>query len=218
MIEIVAFGVGSPLLVDVEESLFRCNMTLKAGIANVEGAHFLSDPATRVAASAMSEDLLQFGFCVPLFTPAHRQAASRQALAMGFKKAVTIVDPTSHLPRKVEMGQGCYINAGCSLGAASQFGAFVFVNRGASLGHHLTCGDFVSIGPGAVIAGQVHLGKGCFIGAGATILPTLRIGNNAVVGAGAVVTRDVPDNCMVVGAAAQVKHNTIAGYNGLTVT
>lgn len=37
-----------------------------------------------------------------------------------------------------------------------------------------------------------------------TILPGVTIGENAVVGAGAVVTKDVPDNAVVVGNPARV--------------
>ncbi|PKQ69789.1 acyltransferase [Raineya orbicola] len=42
------------------------------------------------------------------------------------------------------------------------------------------------------------------IGTGATILGGIKIGKNAVVGAGAVVTKDVPDNAIVVGNPAKV--------------
>ena len=37
-----------------------------------------------------------------------------------------------------------------------------------------------------------------------TILPGVTIGENAVVGAGAVVTKDVPNNAVVVGNPARV--------------
>ena len=37
-----------------------------------------------------------------------------------------------------------------------------------------------------------------------TVLPGVTIGENAVVGAGAVVTKDVPDNAVVVGTPAKV--------------
>ncbi len=46
--------------------------------------------------------------------------------------------------------------------------------------------------------------KGASIGSGATILSNLVIGENALVGAGSVVTRDVPDNAIVVGNPARV--------------
>lgn len=50
----------------------------------------------------------------------------------------------------------------------------------------------------------VHLKRNCWIGAGATILPGVTVGENAVVAAAAVVTKDVPDDCMVAGVPAQV--------------
>lgn len=43
-----------------------------------------------------------------------------------------------------------------------------------------------------------------WIGANATILTGVTIGRNAVVAAGAVVTKDVPDNCLVGGVPARV--------------
>jgi sugar O-acyltransferase (sialic acid O-acetyltransferase NeuD family) len=218
MMDVVAFGIGSPILVDVEESLFRAGFSLRAGVSNVDGPHFLADASKVVFVQDISNELRACGFIVPLFTPAHRQSAEQQARAVGFSRAVTVLDPTSILPRNFVCGNGSYINSGCSFGGAIVLGEFVFVNRGVNIGHHFTCEDFVSIGPGAVIAGQVHIGKGSFIGAGATILPKLRIGSNSVIGAGAVVTRDVPDNCMVVGRAAEIKQTNINGYNGLAVT
>lgn len=36
-----------------------------------------------------------------------------------------------------------------------------------------------------------------------TILPGMTIGNNVVIAAGAVVTKDVPDNCVVGGVPAK---------------
>lgn len=50
----------------------------------------------------------------------------------------------------------------------------------------------------------VHIGKNVWIGAGALILPGVTIGDNSVVGAGSVVTRDVEENCIVVGSPARV--------------
>ena len=46
--------------------------------------------------------------------------------------------------------------------------------------------------------------QGASIGSGVTILSNLTIGENAIVGAGSVVTRDVPDNTIVVGNPARV--------------
>lgn len=50
----------------------------------------------------------------------------------------------------------------------------------------------------------VLIKKGAWIGAGATVLPGVSVGKYAIVGAGAVVTKDVPDYAVVLGAPAQV--------------
>lgn len=53
------------------------------------------------------------------------------------------------------------------------------------------------------IAKPVHIGNDVWIGGNVTILPGVSIGNNVVVGAGAVVTKDIPDNCVVGGVPAK---------------
>lgn len=53
----------------------------------------------------------------------------------------------------------------------------------------------------------VIIKAGAWIGANAIILPGVIIGANAVVGAGSVVTRSVPDRCVVVGNPARVIKN-----------
>ena len=50
----------------------------------------------------------------------------------------------------------------------------------------------------------VHIKKNVWIGVNVTILPGVTVGENAVIGAGAVVTKDVPDNAVVVGNPARV--------------
>ncbi len=46
--------------------------------------------------------------------------------------------------------------------------------------------------------------KGASIGANATILPSVTLGENCMIGAGSVVTRDVPENAVVVGNPAKI--------------
>lgn len=216
MTGILLFGTGSPVLADVEESLHRAGLAVAAGIRNRPGACHLAD-GPPLAPADLTPALRALPFLVPLFTPAHRQAAAREAEELGLRLPFTLVDPSVPAPRRLELGPGAYVNAGCSLGGGSVAGAFAFVNRGASLGHHARLGAFVSIGPGVTVAGHVTLGKGAVLGAGAVVLPEITIGENAVVGAGAVVTRDVPARCLVLGNPARIVREGIGGYKGLPV-
>ena len=50
----------------------------------------------------------------------------------------------------------------------------------------------------------VVIGDDVWIGANSVVLPGVTIGRHVVVAAGAVVTKDVPDNCVVAGVPARV--------------
>lgn len=202
--EVLIFAVGSPLLVDVEESLHRAGFRVAAGIRNWSGVHHLAAGTRLLAPEDLTECLSALPFVVPLFTPRHRQGAARQAETLGVHQPLSLIDPSVAAPRRLELGPGYYVNSGASIGSASQFGPFVLVNRSASIGHHARLDAFVSIGPGAVLAGGVTVGAGSTICAGAVILPDVTVGEDAVVGAGAVVTRDVPDGGLAVGNPARL--------------
>lgn len=83
-------------------------------------------------------------------------------------------------------------------------------------------GDYCMIGPNTLITtvghpltargrrekkakGEpVNIGNDVWIGGNCSILPGVTIGNNVVVAAGAVVTKNVPDNCVVGGVPAKI--------------
>jgi len=77
---------------------------------------------------------------------------------------------------RVRIGNNCNISHGVTLGKT---------NRGNRNGYP-QIGDNVYIGPGAKIIGGI------------------RIGNNVAIGANCVVTRDVPDNSVVIGIPGRV--------------
>jgi sugar O-acyltransferase (sialic acid O-acetyltransferase NeuD family) len=207
---VVIFGVGAPLTIDVEESCARLGIEIAAGVRNVEGPSFASARLQIVEAAAIPEALLALGVVLPMFTPAHRLAAFEDARRRGFARAETIVDPTSVVAASAAIGAGVYVNAGCTIGGAATLGDFVFINRAVSIGHHTRLDDFVSVGPGATLTGSLRIGRGAVIGAGAVILPQLEIGANAVIGAGSVVTQSVPAASLAVGNPARVVRSDLA--------
>ena len=193
---IVLFGAGSPVVVEMEETCRRLGWAVRAIVRNVEGPDFAGDAGLVCGVEGLR---LEGAVAVPLFTPGNRRLGVAHARALGAVAFPAMVDPTSILPGRIEIGEGVYVNAGCTIGAMARLGRFAFVNRGACLGHHLELGEFASIGPGVVVAGQVSVGAGAMIGAGAVVQPGVRIGAGARVAAGAVVRRDVADGALFSG-------------------
>ena len=54
------------------------------------------------------------------------------------------------------------------------------------------------------IKADTYIGSNCVIGIASVIMPGVHIGNEVVVGACAVVTKDVPNTCIVVGNPARI--------------
>lgn len=54
------------------------------------------------------------------------------------------------------------------------------------------------------ITKPITVGDDVYIGNNVIILPGVKIGNRVVIGAGAIVTKDIPDNSLVVGVPARV--------------
>ena len=52
--------------------------------------------------------------------------------------------------------------------------------------------------------GRIKIGAGCFLGDSVIVLPNVEIGDGSIIGAGAVVTKDVPERSVAVGAPARV--------------
>lgn len=120
-----------------------------------------------------------------------------------------IIAKDVNLPIKINIGNGCMINYGVTIGPYTRVSDFVTINRNASIGHHNEISEFVTISPGVNIAGHCKIGNNTLIGIGSTILNNITIGNNVIVGAGSVVTRDIPDNVVYYGVPAKFIRDNI---------
>ena len=86
--------------------------------------------------------------------------------------------------------------------------AGIHVSVDATIGKGCTIFQHVVIGSNTLPDSKSHgfpvIGDNVFIGAGAMVIGNVHIGNNVRIGANCIVTKDVPDNCLVVGPAATV--------------
>ncbi|MBS7255474.1 acetyltransferase [Flavobacterium branchiicola] len=86
-------------------------------------------------------------------------------------------------------------------------GKGVIINLNSTIGHDCEIEDYVEISPGVNISGNCKIGAFSVLGTNATILPRVIIGQNVIIGAGSVVTKDIPDNCLVVGTPGKIIKN-----------
>jgi len=100
------------------------------------------------------------------------------------------------------------------------------LGRNTSIASHfgIEIGDDVYFGPGVYVTDQNHgrddpdvpigrqiapeqpvsIGAGSWLATGVVVTPGVRIGKHVTVGANSVVTQDLPDGCVAVGAPARV--------------
>lgn len=90
---------------------------------------------------------------------------------------------------KNQFGPGLYI---------MHYGTIV-VNPACRIGANCNINADVNIGMGGSI-----IGNDCYISPGVKIVKPVHIGNQVVIGANAVVTKDIPDDSMVVGIPAKI--------------
>lgn len=111
-----------------------------------------------------------------------------------------------------------YMRAGAT--GSIDIGDNVAINSFAKLFGHggISVADNAQIGPGALITTTTHdpnkymevefhpifIREWAWIGANATVLSGVTIGKHAVIGAGSVVTKNIPDYSIAVGAPARV--------------
>lgn len=105
----------------------------------------------------------------------------------------------------IEIGDNFYSNHNLVIldCAKVKFGDNVFIgpNCGFYTAEHPL--DAETRNKGLEYAKPIVIGDNVWIGGGVHIVAGVTIGNNVVIAAGAVVTKDVPDNCLVAGVPAK---------------
>lgn len=117
-----------------------------------------------------------------------------------------------------KIGSDCNICSHCFIENHVDIGDRVTIKNGVSLYEGLRVEDDVFIGPNVTFTNDkfprsrqhpdsfaiTTIKAGASIGGGAVILPGVTIGVKAMIGAGSVVTKSVPDGCIVLGNPARV--------------
>lgn len=119
-------------------------------------------------------------------------------------KFFTVSHSSSVIAKTATIGIGSFLAAQCVIAPDVIIGRHCIINHSAVIDHDCVIGDFTHIAPNACLSGGVKIGSGVLVGAAAVILPGVSVANNVIIGAGAVVTKNIPDNVVVVGCPAKV--------------
>lgn len=134
----------------------------------------------------------------------------RKKMAIEFESMrgvfTSTISPLAHIGHFGNtIGKGSNIMTGTIITNDVKLGVGTLINLNCTVGHDTKIGDFVELSPGVHISGNCTIGNYCNIGTNATILPKISVGENVIIGAGSVITKDIPDNCLVMGVPGVIK-------------
>lgn len=113
-----------------------------------------------------------------------------------------LIHPSVIYSDKVIFGEGSIICAGNIITVNIEIGKHVIINLDCTIGHDAILGDYTTVLPSVNVSGFVTTEECVSIGTGSAIIQGVSVGKNTVIGAGSVVVKDLPENCIAVGAPA----------------
>ena len=169
--------------------------------------------------SNKSEDLKKFisksdlfFVCIGMMDGKLRDFISKELIKKKLKQ-LSIISNQAFIDKSVKYKAGLLAMRHSVVNKNTIIGSNCFLNVNSVIDHECIIEDGVHVMGSAYIAGRVKIKKYSSIGANATVLPDLTIGKNCIVGAAAVVTKNIPDNTVVVGNPARFLKKNNKKYN-----
>jgi acetyltransferase-like isoleucine patch superfamily enzyme len=134
---------------------------------------------------------------------AHTMIGPYVSLSAGMAPGQEMVsDPVVSIGDRTLIGRGSHIvgHFSVEIGDDIQTGPYVYITDQ----NHVYEDPDLPIGAQWPVESSVFIGSGSWLGTGVVVLPGSHIGRNVAIGAGSVVTGEIPDHSVAVGAPAKV--------------
>ena len=153
-------------------------------------------------------ELLCYAFNMAKPGSDEQRAALKDLLGTESPEGLTVLAPAYFdYGTYTHFGKGTFVTHGCYFmdGGTIHIGENVFI--GPFCGFYTASHpiNYVDRNKGLERALPIVVGDNCWFGANVSVMQGVTIGAGCVIAAGSVVTKDVPENCLVAGVPATIK-------------
>ena len=117
----------------------------------------------------------------------------------------SFIHPHTYIHDSVKIGKAVYILPETNIMPCTILQDYVMVSMGVNIAHHNLIEGGCFFSQGSNVGASIHIQTKAYMGISSTIMTGVKsVGKNTLIGAGAVVTKDIPDNAIVVGIPAKI--------------
>jgi|SRR5690554_281767 len=126
-----------------------------------------------------------------------------ESLNIPIERLATFISPKAYVAGSVKLGAGSVVMPNASVSSGVETGICCRIMSGALVGHDNKIGNHAFFAGNCTVGSHLEIGDFTYFGLNSTTGGKLNIGKFSVIGMGSVVTKDVEDYSIVMGAPAK---------------
>jgi sugar O-acyltransferase (sialic acid O-acetyltransferase NeuD family) len=115
----------------------------------------------------------------------------------------TVVHQTAFVADSATLAPGVFVMSNCYIGPSTEVGNCCLIMSNSLIGHNTIVGPLCHFSVGSITSSYVKIGKVSDVTLGARVLEKRTIGDFAVAGAASLITKNIPDKEIHIGAPAK---------------
>ncbi len=171
---------------------------------DLAGKEVAGVPVLGTLGLARQLDNVSFVYAIGSLTTQSLRRSILEKLGLEPERFINLIHPTAEVDETAEIGHGCILHKGVSLGPNSKIGNFVVIAINSALGPNVIVEDYALITSFVLLLTGSLLGEACYIGSMTCVLEGKEIGSGARVGVGSIVNRSVPSGALAIGNPVKI--------------